>query len=440
MRVFLFAVALVLAVLGCSDGKLNLLLVFWGDHDDPSSSSRIPPEPNSSSIIVIPSSSSEYEPPPPSSSSSEEEVLPSSSSEVIPSSSSSSEVPSSSSRGPRSSSAKTDDNGYTYPDYPPLEPGAPGVMKSDLVTRYYDGCKPSCSWLVQSGYDPKNKNSRWNLAKSCDRSGVKEIPAFYMSPADYNPPWHIGYLGTPNACVQDNRTKEWPKSTTYKDWKLKNPSFPGGEAHTCFDQVPYAVNDTLAYAFAASGVGSCGECYRLQFTGEWSNDEARPTHKALKGKTLIVMVNNAGVGDGAFDLMFPGGGLGDYDAFSVQLGLSPESNLQNTGLLGYRVGGLITECEQNNLGSGWRASLEEWQECLRSKCRRTFGNQHPDLLRGCLWSADWFMAANNPQVNYVKMPDCPQYLKDRYGSTIDTELPKPPEGHTGSFCVDGYCY
>jgi hypothetical protein len=291
--------------------------------------------------------------------------------------------------------------------------------------------------LDKSGFDPVN-NPRWNLARSCDRNGVNEIPAFYISPANHNPPWHIGYLGSPNACTPDNRTQEWPTSQTYADWKLKNPNFPGGESHTCFDMAPYAVNDTLAYAFAASGIGLCGECFMLQFDGEWANDVARPTHRALKGKTLIVMISNAGVGEGAFDIMFPGGGLGDYDGFSVQLGLSPETNLRDEGLLGYRVGGLITECEQKDLNSGWRATLEEWQTCLRSKCHRTFDNQHPSLLRGCLWSADWFMAANNPNANYIKVA-CPQYLKDKYRSTIDSEPPKPPEGHTGGFCVDGFC-
>jgi hypothetical protein len=70
-----------------------------------------------------------------------------------------------------------------------------------------------------------------------------------------------------------------------------------------------------------------------------------------------------------------------------------------------------------------RASLEEIQECLRAKCNRAFKNNR-DLLKGCLWHADWFMAADNPEA-YYKEVDCPKYLLDRYGSKFS--LPTRPE-------------
>ena len=432
MRLLLLAVMSIgIVVSGCSDGKLNMLLVFWNDHEYSSSSNDELPqeEPLSSSIIAL-SSSSE-----PVFSSSEE--LSSSSEEL-----SSSFEESSSSRGIRSSSSKG------YEDYPTIEEGAPGVLKTQKTTRYWDGCKPTCSWLDKIG-NPQP----WTLARSCDRDGVNEMPAFYLSPANYNPPYHIGYLGTPNACVSDNRTQEWPQSSTYAEWKLNNPNFPGGDAHTCFDMAPYAVNDTLAYAFAATDNGLCGECFMLQFNGDWAEDVARPTHRALKGKTLIVMANNTGVGERWFDIMIPGGGLGDYDGFSVQLGMSPEENAGYSGPLGLRTGGLLSECifgtlpsNPNNpdyspigvgLNSGWTSTLEDFQTCLRAKCHRVFDKQSPHLLRGCLWHADWFMAADNPIANYIKI-ECPKYLVDKYRSTIDTSPPKRPEGHTGTCMVDGF--
>jgi hypothetical protein len=247
--------------------------------------------------------------------------------------------------------------------------------------------------------------------------------------------YYAEFLSTPNACVPDNTTSDWLQSITYKDWKAEHPNFPSGAqaaGYICSaDQIPYAVNDTLAYAFAANSTGNCGKCFMLQFTDEWNYGAARPIHRALKGKTLIVMVNNFGVSKNAFDIMIPGGGVGQYDAVAEQLGLPQQG--QPYGPLGAQYGGLLTECtfgsrdlSFNDVGGGLtpadRASLEETQECLRVKCNRAFKN-HPTHLKGCLWHVDWLMAADNPEARYTEV-SCPKYLLDRYGSTLP--LPTRP--------------
>jgi hypothetical protein len=247
------------------------------------------------------------------------------------------------------------------------------------TSRYWDGCKPSCSW-------PEKSQSLvpWTICRNCDVND-REIEA-YIS----NPYWDEG---TKSSCDQ------------------------GGIAYTCWDMAPIKVNDTLSYAFAATpGSGDqCGKCFQLQFDGDWRDAEARVTHKALKGKTLIVMSSNIGhdVAGGQFDVLIPGGGVGAFDSFSKQLNVNIET-------LGARMGGLLTSCD-DEIG-GWTATLDQWQTCLRSKCQSVFGSKSKFLLDGCMWQADWFMAANNPTLLYKEVA-CPQYLLDKYKSGMHTEKP-----------------
>jgi len=313
-----------------------------------------------------------------------------------------------------------------YEDYfPTLEVGAKGVKKG-VTTRYWDGCRPSCSYIGNIG----NPNP-WVIGRACDKSGNNEIPLLYLNPRSDQ--WGTYYTAVPCAKEAD---QAWPKSQTYADWVSTHPNFPKeSHAYTCFDMSPHAVNDTLAYAFAATLETTlpCGKCAQLQFNNDWTYDsKPRVTHRALKGKTLIVMANNTGtVGENHFDIMIPGGGLGAFDCFSEQIGSAD---------LGHRMGGLLSECSYNEDTSygvpSDRFTLEMWQDCLEKRCHRAFDGKPKNLLDGCLWHANWFMAADNPEVEWIEVP-CPKYLVDRYNSTATTKLPDCYTSNPKTCQIDG---
>ena len=227
---------------------------------------------------------------------------------------------------------------------------------SGFASRYWDCCKPSCSWPGNAGGNP---------ARQCDVS--------------------MNTLNDPNA-----------KSIC-----------EGGPATTCLDQIPMVVNDNLAYAFAASpgnGQNVCGKCFELTFTGE-GKYETKLNHKKLAGKKLIVMSSNIGydVSGGQFDIMIPGGGVGLFNGCANILGNN----------MGKQYGGLLSDCEEE---IGWNHSEEELYElrksCLIKKCNNAFSGKG-QALQGCLFLANWMEAAGNPLHNYREV-DCPQELKSKY--------------------------
>jgi len=218
------------------------------------------------------------------------------------------------------------------------------------MSRYWDGCKPSCSW---SG------NAAGNPCKECDRSNNK------LTTSDANR----------SAC-------------------------DGGNAYTCWDMIPYAVNDNLAYGFVATHPpNKCGSCYELTFNGRGQHTQST-RHAALNGKKMIVMASNIGgdVDPNQFDLLVPGGGVGAFDAFSSQIGKSKSD-------LGQQYGGLLSDCE----------SQGDPASCLRTKCASVFSGQ-PLLKQGCDFYADWLKGAGNPQYD-AKTVTCPQELVDIYKGT-----------------------
>jgi hypothetical protein len=101
--------------------------------------------------------------------------------------------------------------------------------------------------------------------------------------------WHSGqYVGT---C--DKSDNQLSSSAT------KSACDSGGSAYMCSDQSPWAVNETLAYGWAAVNIAGqtettwCCACYELTFTSA-----------PLQGKTLIVQASNTGgdLGTNQFDL------------------------------------------------------------------------------------------------------------------------------------------
>jgi hypothetical protein len=412
---------------------LPLYVRAFGDSED---EKEREPRSSTAKIEEVSSSSSETPPSSASISSSSEEQPSSSSIEEPPPSSSSYEAPSSSSsitrsssgRGERSSTSKVDDYGNTYEDYPTLEAGAPGVKKG-WATRYWDACKPHCSWLVHN-FDVNNPKPWTGICKNCNKNN-EEITTYERHPT-WNPPWFTGFLSTPSACDSDD----------------------ANAAYTCWDMAPIAINDTLAYGFAAMNpaIAECGSCYQLEFDGGWYDEpeQPRPTHRALQGKTLIVMASNVGAdvmhnvtmksGDigTQFDIMIPGGGVGAFNALTKQIGVSVQD-------LGVGFGGLLSNCIQGKIGQMFpdvrdgshRATLGQWRECLESECKRVFTGKAKELYDGCMWLSNWYMAADNPTLYYKKLDDCPKYLKDKYYSSINTEPPPLPDPYPNLCMMEG---
>jgi hypothetical protein len=166
---------------------------------------------------------------------------------------------------------------------------------------------------------------------------------------------------------------------------------------------PWAVSDTLAYGFAAFNSGQCGQCYELKFTGQSNSVSNEPGSAALCGKRMIVQVVNIGaIQQGQFDLMIPGGGVGDFNACSSQWGVSGNA-------LGERFGGVMLACQRQN------NEYEPRKSCTLNACDTLFSkSNHSTLLSGCKWQVDWLSAADNPKVVYQQV-NCPSEITSKSG-------------------------
>lgn len=232
-----------------------------------------------------------------------------------------------------------------------------GASGSGWATRYWDCCKPSCSWTENAGSG--------NEARMCTASGSK-----------------ISNYNETSICA-------------------------GGSASTCTSQIPIVVNDNLAYAFAAvpaSNGGACGKCFALTFDGTGKYETKGP-HQSLKGKVLVVMASNVGtdVTQGQFDVMIPGGGVGIYNGCAAF----------GWGSQGEQYGGLLSDCEKEvGYSKSGSALTSARKSCLVSKCNTVFSNDS-QAKQGCLFLANWMNAAGNPNHTYREV-ECPAALKAQY--------------------------
>lgn len=210
------------------------------------------------------------------------------------------------------------------------------------ATRYWDCCKPSCSWTANAS----------NPVDSCDIN-------------DNN----IGADdGASNGCQ-------------------------GGPAFTCHNWAPWAKSNTVSYGFAAYNGAPCGTCFQVQFEGTSHNGQATP---GIAGKQMVVQVTNiGGIEANQFDILIPGGGLGDFNGCSAQWGISESE--QETGT---RFGGFRSSCGAD-------------ANCIRGMCENAFGDS-PDLMAGCEWYIEWFQMADNPNLKYQQI-ECPQEIRERSG-------------------------
>ncbi|TGO81021.1 hypothetical protein BPOR_1419g00010 [Botrytis porri] len=216
---------------------------------------------------------------------------------------------------------------------------------SGTTTRYWDCCKPSCAWpgktTLQSGSGP------------------------------------VGTCNVKNSPLSD---------TTANAASGCN----GGSAYMCSTQSPWAVNDNLAYGYAAVHIAGgseaswCCACYELTFTST-----------ALAGKKMIVQATNTGgdLGSNQFDLAIPGGGVGIFNGCTTEFGAPP---------------------------SGWGA---QYGGVSAASACATF----PAALQpGCNFRFNWFKGANNPAVNF-KQVACPAALTKNTGCkrADDSSMPAP---------------
>jgi len=203
-----------------------------------------------------------------------------------------------------------------------------GSRRNGKTTRYWDCCKPSCSWAGKANVS--------HPVNTCNKRG--------------------SILSDVNA----------------------RSGCDGGDAFTCTDQTPWAINDNLSYGFAAAHISGgseaswCCACYRLTFT-----------NTAVKGKQLVVQVTNTGgdLGENHFDLQIPGGGLGIFDGCSSQFNTNASS-------WGDRYGGVHSASECNKLPKALQA--------------------------GCKWRFNWFKNADNPAMVFEEVK-CPAELTKKTG-------------------------
>lgn len=234
------------------------------------------------------------------------------------------------------------------PTLPPIEGGQDG-----FTTRYWDCCKPHCGWPGNAG----------NPISSCDQSNAN------MG----------GNYDAASACN-------------------------GGPAHMCWNFVPQTNGDNIAFAYAAhNGVG-CGTCFQLDFTGESKNPKPDTGHdfgsQSLKNKSMIVQViNTGGIEPGQFDLLVPGGGVGEFNACSAQWGGAD---------LGEQYGGFFLACQKEH-----DFEYEPSRQCAREWCDSVFSDK-PELHAGCSWFVEWFALADNPTMKYKEVA-CPPELSSISG-------------------------
>ena len=214
----------------------------------------------------------------------------------------------------------------------PALPNVPTSNKTMWASRYWDCCKPHCA---TNGNMP-----------SCGADGVTRNSGS-------------------SACV-------------------------GGSAYACYDEAPRAVGDNVSYGYVAVPNPSCGTCYHLQFLGTGQHNANDPGSKNIAGKHMIVKVTNTGgdVAGNQFDLMIPGGGVGQNP------NTCPTQWKMSASDMGSMYGGFMSACT---------GSYQAKKDCVRERCMKL---PDGDLRKGCIWYVDWFQAADNPQFRYESI-QCP---------------------------------
>ena len=144
----------------------------------------------------------------------------------------------------------------------------------------------------------------------------------------------------------------------------------GGGSYVCNSNQPFAVNDNLAYGFAAAAISgnteydNCCACYELTFISG-----------PVDGKKMVVQVVNTGrdLGQNHFDLQIPGGGVGIFNGCKPQWGAGDKG-------WGDQYGGVSSASQCSTLPA--------------------------KLQPGCNFRFGWFKNADNPNMNFKRVK-CP---------------------------------
>nr|BAF57447.1 putative glycosyl hydrolase family45 [uncultured symbiotic protist of Mastotermes darwiniensis] len=201
--------------------------------------------------------------------------------------------------------------------------GGLAVSGTGRTTRYWDCCKPSCSWSKKAAVN--------HVVNSCNANNQHDTTTDLKSGCD------------------------------------------GGPSFACADQAAWAVNSSYFMGTAAATVQSesqiCCACFELTFTSGLPS-----------GKKMLVQVTNTGgdVGSGQFDLLIPGGGVGQFDGCTKQY----PGNYQ----WGQRYGGVTSA----SACSGLPTALQE----------------------GCKFRFDYI--GDNPTMTY-KSVSCPSAITSKTG-------------------------
>ena len=153
----------------------------------------------------------------------------------------------------------------------------------------------------------------------------------------------------------------------------------------------------LAYGFAAfSRPNSCCKCYQLTFTNTAVSGKKMivqvhiyisfQSQECDTAKILFLQATNTGgdLGQGHFDVMIPGGGVGIFNGCSSQ----------------------------------WGAPSDGWGQKYGGVSSRDQCNQLPSQLRsGCYWRFDWLKNAPNPNVDFKEVA-CPSQLTSISGCKV----------------------
>jgi len=166
-----------------------------------------------------------------------------------------------------------------------------------VTTRYWDCCKPSCTW-------PSNVNG---LA-----AGKTTVRSCLLDGTNAN-------NDAINVCAGGGN---------------------GGPSYSCVDNQPWTEGGVM-YGYVAKDGNACCQCMELEFTST-----------ALLGKRMVVQVTNTGgdLGSAHFDIQLPGGGFGIYNGCASNSGEPSNGSPQfteNYSVWGQRYGGLtaITDCD-----------------------------------------------------------------------------------------------